>query len=32
MDIEDKEQFERTCMQIKKMSDVLNLRRLSEVN
>jgi GTP pyrophosphokinase len=32
MDIEDKEQFERTCMQIKKMSDILNLRRLSEVN
>src|ERR687885_1035668 len=31
MDIEDKEQFERTCMQIKKMSDVLNLRRLSQV-
>jgi guanosine-3',5'-bis(diphosphate) 3'-pyrophosphohydrolase len=32
MDIEDKEQFERTCMQIKKMSDILNLRRVSEVN
>ncbi len=32
MDIEDKEQFERTCMQIKNMSDILNLRRLSQVN
>jgi GTP pyrophosphokinase len=32
MDIEDKEQFERTCMQIKKMSDILNLRRVSQVN
>ncbi|MEG4860107.1 bifunctional (p)ppGpp synthetase/guanosine-3',5'-bis(diphosphate) 3'-pyrophosphohydrolase [Microcoleus sp. K1-B6] len=30
MDIQDKQQFERTCMQIKKMSDILNLRRLSE--
>ncbi|MEG5059765.1 bifunctional (p)ppGpp synthetase/guanosine-3',5'-bis(diphosphate) 3'-pyrophosphohydrolase [Microcoleus sp. A2-C5] len=30
MDIQDKEQFERTCMQIKNMSDILNLRRLSE--
>jgi GTP diphosphokinase / guanosine-3',5'-bis(diphosphate) 3'-diphosphatase len=32
MDIEDKVQFERTCMQIKNMSDILNLRRLSQVN
>ena len=32
MDIQDKEQFERTCMQIKNMSDILNLRRLSQVN
>ena len=30
--VNPKEQFERTCMQIKKMSDILNLRRLSEVN
>ncbi|NJM60110.1 MAG: bifunctional (p)ppGpp synthetase/guanosine-3',5'-bis(diphosphate) 3'-pyrophosphohydrolase [Oscillatoriales cyanobacterium RU_3_3] len=32
MDIQDKQQFERTCMQIKNMSDILNLRRLSEGN
>ncbi|OCR00849.1 (p)ppGpp synthetase [Oscillatoriales cyanobacterium USR001] len=32
VDIQDKDQFERTSMQIKKMSDVLNLRRLSEGN
>lgn len=30
VDICDKEQFDRTCTQIKKMSDVLNLRRLSQ--
>ncbi|WP_019487896.1 RelA/SpoT family protein [Kamptonema formosum] len=32
VDIQDKEQLERTSMQIKKMSDVLNLRRVSEGN
>jgi len=32
VDIQDKDQFERTSMQIRKMSDVLNLRRLSEGN
>ncbi|MGL5060694.1 MAG: RelA/SpoT family protein [Microcoleus sp.] len=32
MDIQDKQQFEKTCMQIKNMSDILNLRRLSEGN
>lgn len=32
IDISDKEQFERTCTQIKNMTDVLNLRRVSEVD
>jgi GTP pyrophosphokinase len=32
VDIQDKEQFERMSTQIRKMSDVLNLRRLSEGN
>jgi GTP diphosphokinase / guanosine-3',5'-bis(diphosphate) 3'-diphosphatase len=32
VDIQDKDQFERMSMQIRKMSDVLNLRRLSEGN
>ncbi len=31
IDICDREQFERTCTQIKNMTDVLNLRRLSQV-
>ncbi len=31
IDIYNKEQFERTCTQIKNMTDVLNLRRLSQV-
>ncbi len=32
IDISDKQQFERTCTQIKNMSDVLNLRRISQGN
>ena len=31
IDIYNKEQFERTCTQIKNMTDVLNLRRISQV-
>lgn len=31
IDIYNKEQLERTCTQIKNMTDVLNLRRLSQV-
>ncbi|NES71506.1 MAG: ACT domain-containing protein, partial [Okeania sp. SIO2D1] len=31
IEVSDRQQFEKTCTQIKNMSDILNLRRLSQV-
>lgn len=32
IDVRDRQQFEKICIQIKNMSDILNLRRVSEVD